>query len=188
MTAADDAQIALLPGAAAGDARLMATLAELINDVYAAAEAGLWTDGVARTTVGEVTETVRAGQLAVASASGLILGCVWIHFVAAGVAEFGMLAVVPARRGTGLGRELVQFAERVARERQCVTMQLEVLVPREWTHPSKELLIGWYSRIGYQRHRADAIEECYPRLAPLLAAPCDFVTYRKDLATGFVIP
>ena len=61
-------------------------------------------------------------------------------------------------------------------------MQLEVLVPRRWSHPSKEFLTGWYTRIGYQPARTGAIDEAYPDLAPLLATPCDFVIYRKNLA------
>jgi ribosomal protein S18 acetylase RimI-like enzyme len=186
VAAANNAQITLLPRAAAGDSSVMVRLAKLINVVYAEAEAGLWTDGVARTTAAEVTGIVRAGQFGVAQASGQILGCVRVQLPEDGVAELGMLAVDPEQRGTGLGRDLVRFAERAARERQCVTMRLEVLVPREWTHPSKEFLIGWYSRIGYRYYRTDAIEECYPRLVPLLATPCDFVIYRKDLGTSFV--
>jgi hypothetical protein len=31
-------------------------------------------------------------------------------------------------------------------------MQLELLVPRDWRHPSKEFLKSWYGRRGYPRH------------------------------------
>ena len=47
---------------------------------------------------------------------------------------------------------------------------------------SKEFLAGWYGRIGYAVTRTGTIDESYPHLAPLLATPCDFVIYRKDLA------
>ena len=61
-------------------------------------------------------------------------------------------------------------------------MQLELLVPREWTHPSKQFLADWYDRLGYRvTQRADLAED-YPHLAPSLATPCDFLVYRKDLA------
>jgi hypothetical protein len=60
-------------------------------------------------------------------------------------------------------------------------LQLELLVPREWTHPNKELLHAWYTRIGYRPVRSGTIDESYPWLAPLLATPCDFVIYHKDL-------
>jgi hypothetical protein len=60
-------------------------------------------------------------------------------------------------------------------------MQLELLVPRDWTHPTKEFLNAWYTRIGYRVARTGAIDEAYPALAPLLATPCDFVIYHKRL-------
>jgi hypothetical protein len=60
-------------------------------------------------------------------------------------------------------------------------MQLELLVPRDWTHPTKEFLAAWYGRMGYRVARTGTIDEAYPALAPLLATPCDFVIYEKDL-------
>ena len=60
-------------------------------------------------------------------------------------------------------------------------MQLELLLPREWQHPSKEFLKAWYGRIGYQLIRTTTIDEAHPHLAPLLATPCDFAIYEKPL-------
>jgi hypothetical protein len=60
-------------------------------------------------------------------------------------------------------------------------MQLELLVPREWSHPSKVFLNEWYTRIGYRIDRTGSIEDFYPALAPHLATPCDFIVYHKDL-------
>jgi GNAT superfamily N-acetyltransferase len=95
--------------------------------------------------------------------------------------EFGMLAADPARRGVGIGRELVRFAERTSRDTGCREMQLELLVPREWTHPSKVFLAEWYGRLGYRvTHHVDLAGD-YPHLAPLLATPCDLFVYRKEL-------
>jgi GNAT superfamily N-acetyltransferase len=92
-----------------------------------------------------------------------------------------MLAVDPARRGAGIGRELVGFAERWAHDQGLERMQLELLVPRTWAHPFKELLRVWYTRIGYREVRIGQIEETYPALGPLLATACDFVVYRRHL-------
>ena len=174
-------EIALLPPAAADDASVTTTLTGLINEVYAVAEEGLWAGGASRTTIEGVTGLVRAGQIAVARVNGQIVGCVRVQRLGGGVGEFGMLAVVSRERSTGVGRELVRFAEQVVREQLCDTMQLELLVPRGWSHPSKEFLAGWYTRIGYAPVRVGAIEESYPDLAPFLAAPCDFVIYRRNL-------
>jgi len=182
VTATPALQILTLDAAQADDRRLMAVLADLINDVYAVAEEGLWAQGAARTSIGEVTTLVRAGQMTVAREGGQIVGCVRVQLLGGGVGEFGMLAVVPGRRGAGVGRELLRFAEQAMRGERCESMQLEVLVPRGWSHPSKEFIIGWYTRIGYEPTRVGAIEDSYPDLAPLLATPCDFVIYQKRLA------
>jgi hypothetical protein len=60
-------------------------------------------------------------------------------------------------------------------------MRLGLLVPREWSHPSKEFLADWYGRIGYKVVRTGPVEETHPHLAPLLATPCDFLTHEKNL-------
>ncbi|GAA4556061.1 GNAT family N-acetyltransferase [Planotetraspora kaengkrachanensis] len=174
-------EIELLPAAAGGDRPLAERITTLVNDVYAVAERGLWADGAVRTTADEVGELIGAGQIAVARLDGQIVGCVRVRSLDDGVGEFGMLAAHPAHRGTGVGRELVRFAERTSRARGIATMQLELLVPREWAHPSKEFLAAWYSRSGYRRVDVGSIEETYPALAPSLATPCDYLVYHKDL-------
>jgi GNAT superfamily N-acetyltransferase len=175
-------EIRLLPASASDDAALMERITDLTNEVYAAAEDGLWADHAARTRVDEVAELTRAGQIAVARLGGRVVGCVRIQRLDEGTGEFGMLAADPAHRGIGVGRELVRFAERKCRAEGLLTMRLELLVPREWTHPTKQFLAAWYTRIGYRVARTGTIDEAYPALAPLLATRCDFVIYHKDLA------
>lgn len=181
MTTTGSLEIAMLPAAVADDAAQTAGLTDLINGVYAEAENGLWVEGASRTTVEKVTELVREGKIAVARVAGQIVGCVRIQFLGDGVGEFGMLAVLPSSRGTGVGRDLVRFAEQVTRRAGRDIMQLEVLVPRGWSHPSKEFLTDWYTRSGYKLARIGAIEESYPELAPQLATPCDYMIYRRTL-------
>jgi GNAT superfamily N-acetyltransferase len=175
-------EIQLLATAASDDPMLMERIADLINEVYAVAEAGLWIDGATRTTVDEVTELTRAGQIAVARLRDRIVGSVRVQRLDESTGEFGMLVADPAHRGVGVGRGLVGFAERTCSADGLGTMQLELLVPRGWTHPTKEFLAAWYTRIGYRVGRTGTIDEAYPALAPLLATPCDFVIYEKDLA------
>jgi ribosomal protein S18 acetylase RimI-like enzyme len=174
-------EIQLLAAAESDDAKLMARITELTNQVYAVAEDGLWTAGATRTTLDEVVELTRAGQIAVARLSGRVVGCVRVQRLDEGKGEFGMLAADPAHRGVGVGRELVRFAESTSSAEGIRSMQLELLVPRDWTHPTKVFLAAWYKRLGYRVARTGAIEEAYPALAPLLATPCDFVTYEKRL-------
>lgn len=180
--------IRLEPAAAAEDTGLINDLTALVNRVYAVAEDGLWADGTPRTTPAEMAELLAAEQIAVARVDGRIAGAVRIQRMDSGESEFGMLVADPAHRGTGIGRELVRFAERWSREQSLDTMQLEVLIPRHWVHPSKEFLKAWYTRIGYRPVRTGQFEESYPGLAPSLATPCDFVIYQKTLRPASDLP
>jgi GNAT superfamily N-acetyltransferase len=175
--------VELLSRDARADSALMERVSELANEVYAVAEAGLWTDGATRTTVDEIVELTGLGQIAVARMGDQVVGCVRLQRVDERTGEFGMLCADPAHRGVGIGRELIRFAEREARADGMTTMQLELLVPRDWTHPTKQFLANWYSRIGYRVARTGTIDELYPDLGPLLATPCDLVIYRKELTT-----
>ena len=176
-------QIQLLSSGASSDDGLVSDLADLVNRVYATAEDGLWIEGATRTTTSEMAELISAGQIAVGKIAGRIVGAVRIQQLDAATGEFAMLVADPARRGEGIGRDLVLFAEELSRRRGLGVMQLELLVPREWTHPTKEFLRAWYTRIGYRPVRSGTIDESYPQLAPLLATPCDFVIFRKDLVS-----
>src|SRR5262245_1553432 len=173
--------IELLGAEDSRDTRLVGQLAELINHVYAVAEAGLWVDGATRTTPDELAELISDGEIAVARRDAEVVGSVRIRDVDDDASEFGMLVAAFEQRGTGVGRELVGFAEQNSRERGRRAMQLELLVPREWQHPSKEFLKAWYGRIGYRPIRTGSMEDSYPHLAPLLATGCDLLGYEKAL-------
>ena len=175
-------EIELLSPSAAEEDKTVDRLTDLVNRVYAVAECGLWTAGSTRTTHVEMAGMIRTGTIAVARRSGRIVGCVRVQRLESGEGEFGLLAADPDLRGIGIGRELVRFAEEACRRDGLDTMQLELLVPRNWTHPSKEFLVSWYTRIGYRQVRTGSLQDSYPSLAPLLATPCDFAIYHKDLA------
>jgi GNAT superfamily N-acetyltransferase len=163
------------------DAGLAERLAELVNDVYAVAESGMWREGVKRTTPDELATEIRAGQVIVATRCDEVLGCVRVRDIADDTSEFGILAAASSARGTGVGNALLDFAERRARERGMHAMQLELMVPREWSHPSKEFLKGWYGRRGYELIGTRDLGTAYPQLIPLLATPCDLQVREKRL-------
>jgi GNAT superfamily N-acetyltransferase len=181
VTSDEALRIETLSPAHADDFDLISAVTALINEVYEVAEEGLWATGTTRTSRQEVASLTHAGEITVARLHEELVGCVRIQQLAAGICEFGMLAAAPKRRGTGIGRELVRFAEQYGRDAGLDVMQLELLVPREWSHPAKEFLAAWYGRIGYQVVRTGSIDESYPELAPSLATPCDFVIYHKSL-------
>ena len=181
MSANETIAVRVLDSAVSHDARLVDQLTGLINGVYATAESGLWRDGTTRTTASELGELIAAGQIAVATRDGHIAGAVRIHDVADDASEFGMLVAASDQRSTGVGRALLAFAEQHSRERGLRAMQLELLVPRTWRHPSKEFLKAWYGRSGYRLIRTTTIDDAHPHLAPMLATPCDVEVHEKPL-------
>jgi GNAT superfamily N-acetyltransferase len=174
-------EVAIVPQADAGDDVLVARIAELVNQVYAEAERGLWREGADRTDAPDIAAIIHAGELAVARLDGRLAGAVRIRRLDPGLAEFGMLVASPEHRGIGIGRALVAFAEDWARQQGLSRMQLEVLTPRTWTHPAKEFLRDWYTRIGYRQTRTGRLADAYPALQPQLATACDFAIYHKNL-------
>lgn len=176
-----DLTVAILPEHEAEDADLVLALVGLINSVYATSEQGLWAAGADRTSTVELASLIRAGEIAVARLGERIVGSVRVQQLDATTAEFGMLVADPDLRGVGIGRELVAFTERWARERGLMSVQLEVLSPVGWTHPVKEFLQAWYTRLGFRVQRIGHFADDYPALAPLLATECDYRIYRKVL-------
>ncbi len=58
---------------------------------------------------------------------------------------FGMFAVDPEEQGSGLGKQVLAEAERIARDEwHCCAMRMTVIVQRDE-------LIAWYERRGYRR-------------------------------------
>jgi GNAT superfamily N-acetyltransferase len=156
-------------------------LTKLINEVFDHAESGMWKDKCVRTNPAEVEYLLRTQRLILAEMDGVLVGSVSIHIFSRGVAEFGMLAADRKYRGVGIGSALVEHAEKWAREIGCHTMRLKLLVPRYWSHPSKEFLRQWYSKLGYKQKTTEPFESMAADLVSELATECDFTVWYKSL-------
>ncbi|MEV6424477.1 GNAT family N-acetyltransferase [Streptomyces sp. NPDC051662] len=134
-TAADtDAIVALIESAYRGDSSRTGWTTEA--DILA----GQRTDprGVL-----DVIESPGSRLLAVERDGELVACCQLEH--RGDVAYFGMFAVSPGTQGSGLGKQVMAVAERVAGETWGVgEMQMTVITVREE-------LIAWYERRGYRR-------------------------------------
>ncbi|RYP09973.1 hypothetical protein DL765_008242 [Monosporascus sp. GIB2] len=95
--------------------------------------------------------------------------------------EFGMLALEGPHRGSGLGRAMVRFAEDRCRGWGLTTVELELLFPTAFEHAFKARLSRWYARMGYEEVCLRSFANDYPRLAPLLAGPCEYRIFEKRL-------
>jgi hypothetical protein len=92
-----------------------------------------------------------------------------------------MLAVAGTHRGCGLGRILVEEAERRCREAGATSISLQLLTPVDYEHPNKVWLERWYVSLGYEKADSVDFASLYPRIAPLLACKCHLTTYLKQL-------
>lgn len=183
MTRQTEITVDTLDAIAMADAALIEQLCALINEVYTVAEEGIWRAGAGRTSIDEVSDLVAAGEILVATTPERgIVGSVRCHDVAPDTSEFGLLVAELDQRNIGIGRALLDEVERRSRERGLRAVQLELLVPRGFRHPSKEFLRSWYLRRGYRHVSTTAFEDAYPHLAPLLATPCELQIHRKELA------
>jgi GNAT superfamily N-acetyltransferase len=171
-----------LDAAAADDEVLVEAVAGVVNRAYAMGESGLWRDGTARITPAEVADAIRGGDMVVAELDGRIAGCAHVRALDAATADLGLVSAEPGLRGRGVGRELVRAAEDLMRSRGTATAQLELLVPTGWAHPEKERLRAWYERLGYRVVRIAPFEEIATHPASELAAPCEFLVFRKPLS------
>lgn len=182
MTRNGTVSVGLLDAAASRDAGLVQRLTRLVNDVYAVAESGLWREGAERTTASELAGLIAAGEIAVATTpDGEIVGSAHIHRISEDTGEVGTLVAAPEHRGTGIGRDLLDFAEQHCRDQGMRAIQLELLVPRDWTHPTKEFLRSWYDRRGYRLIDTRRMGDAHPHLAPQLATPGHLEVREKPL-------
>jgi GNAT superfamily N-acetyltransferase len=156
-------------------------LVRLVNGAYASGEAGLWRDGLERTDEDEIAAAVRAGEMLVATAGGRLVGCARVRARDSVTGDIGLIAADLETWGSGVGRALVRAAEDRMRSRGAETMRLELLVPRDSLHPTKERLRDWYTRLGYEIVGSVPLEEAMPRVALSLAVPCDLLLFSKPL-------
>jgi deazaflavin-dependent oxidoreductase (nitroreductase family) len=174
-------KVELLSPDAAADRALMDELARIVNEAYAVAEAGLWLEGTLRTSPEQVAGIVRDGDLLAATLAGRVVGCVRVKAIDAATAELGLLGTAPDQWGNGIGAELVGAAEDLARARGAATMELVLLDPTDTAHPGKGRLRAWYEGLGYRFVRSAPTEEVSLHAAAELAAPCEWLVFRKPL-------
>ncbi|MEQ1898290.1 MAG: N-acetyltransferase [Vicinamibacterales bacterium] len=100
-----------------------------------------------RTDTGKVRELVDAAgsRLILAFRDRELVGSVLLKDEGDAVAYVGMLAVRPPLQGSGVGRTLLEEAERVAGATlQARTIRMTVI-------PLRTELVAWYERRGYRR-------------------------------------
>ncbi|HEV7502164.1 MAG TPA: GNAT family N-acetyltransferase [Vicinamibacteria bacterium] len=141
-------------------------LAALINAAFAVER--FFIDGD-RTSAAEVRALMGKGAFLVSEAQGALSGCVYVERRGAR-GYFGLLAVDPARKGTGLGRALVAAAEDRFRGQGCEAADISVVDLRQELPP-------FYRRLGY----VETGTAPFPSDGKA-TRPCHFILMSKPLA------
>jgi GNAT superfamily N-acetyltransferase len=120
---------------------------------------------------GELEALFERGTFLVKAEDGEPVGCVYVE-PRGDRAYLGLLSIVPARQGAGLGKQLNAAAEQYAREQGCRWMDLRVVSPRE------EQLLPVYRKLGY----VETGTQEYPAvLVEKMAIPGHFILMEKAL-------
>jgi len=83
----------------------------------------------------------------------------------------GMLAVNPARQGTGLGRQLMALAEQTTRAAGCTNLDIRVVNLRSELPP-------FYRKLGFVDNGTEPLTD------PALKKPAHFLRMTKKIAPG----
>jgi len=117
----------------------------------------------------ETRAFMESGKFLVAEDAAGFAGCVYLE-IRDGRGYLGLLAVDPARQGTGLGRKLIVAAEEYFRASGCGAVDLRVISQRTPLPP-------FYRRLGYEEVGAAPFS---PSLQPKV--PGHYIIMSKRLA------
>jgi predicted dehydrogenase/predicted N-acetyltransferase YhbS len=138
---------------------------QLINRAFRVERSFLSGD---RTDLAQVKANLQSGEFILAEDEGVLAGCVYTEPRGAR-AYMGLLAVEPARQGSGLGAKLVRAAEARGRERGARHMDLTVVSARTELPP-------YYRKLGYAETGTAAFHPLHPP-----KAPCFLIRMSKPL-------
>jgi GNAT superfamily N-acetyltransferase len=115
-----------------------------------------------------VLALLEKGKFLITEDSAGLAGCVYVE-LQRDRGYIGLLSVDPPRQGSGMGRLLMEAAERFFCEAGCVAVDLRVVSPRA-------PLPAFYRHLGYaETHRSDMPAEARPKV------PCQFIHMSKKL-------
>jgi len=140
-------------------------LTRLVNTAFVVESEIFDGDRVSRDSVLALLEK---GKFLVTEDSAGLAGCVYVE-LQGDRGYIGLLSVDPPRQGSGLGRLLMEAAEKFFCEAGCVAVDLRVVSARV-------PLPAFYRHLGYvETHRADMPVEARPKVL------CQFICMSKKL-------
>ncbi len=169
----------------------LAAAADLINGAYRGDTARLgWTHeadlvGGRRTDATALRAMLSGGRVLLVGtidgdASAPLIAAVLLEPAGAGICHLGMLTVRPDRQAEGIGRQLLDLAERAAAAGGAQTVRIDVISLRAE-------LVAWYERRGYVTVGRAAFPYEAAGVEPF-RDDLDFVVMEKPLTPGRAAP
>jgi GNAT superfamily N-acetyltransferase len=118
----------------------IAHITQMINTAYDLAESGMWKSGGTRTNIAQVEQYLKDKVLLLAELDNTIVGSLLVQLIDIQTCGFGALVADVNIRKQGIGAMLTNTAEHWTIEQGCTLIRLELLTPRNWSHPSKEFV------------------------------------------------
>lgn len=141
----------------------------------------MWLGGINRTSEEETATAITHGEVVVAKIDDQMVGSVFVGRLDERTGWFGALAVHLRHLGSGVGSNLVAFAEGHALSTGADVMQIEILEPGAG-HSHTDRLADWYQRSGYVFVRRLDLADFDPTAVPFLTGPCGVAILRKTLS------
>lgn len=144
MASSLDEQLSLRAPAAETKTRIRPAAVEDLDTLVAIENACFDTDRVSRRSFRNFIRQVHS-TLLVAETGGTVTGYILVLFRrGTALARLYSIALLPAARGTGAGRALLETCEEISRAHGCLSLRLEV-------RPDNAYAIGLYERLGYRQ-------------------------------------
>lgn len=161
------------------NADLIHKLVDQINLNYTLTEAEFWKEGVLRTQAPEFIQEILNYHVIAYLDQGEIVGS--MNFQIRGeTAKFSMLSVNGAQHGKGIGNALYQFMEDFLIRENVQSIQLELLVPRNYISSNKNWIFEWYQKKGFKKGKTYRTEDLYFFPSHNLKIESDFIEMTKD--------
>jgi len=165
------------------DDDLQRTFALLIY-AYAETEKEIWGEGYSRLDLDEFIDLIKKGQIYIARYDEEIVGSIQVYRTQQSAFAFSLLNADFSRKGLGIGKKLIQAAEKHAVEHGAKSMNIEILRPNNAELPSKTMLHKWYENLGYSYVKSMEFLEMKPdkvEKAKEFITPSRFDCYSKPL-------
>ena len=157
----------------------------LLIHAYAITEKEIWGDNYSRLSLKEFKVLIAANEVYLARLENEIVGSIHVYRLDDESFSFGLLSADFNRKGLGIGRKLIEMAEKHAVSKSATFMKIEILRPSNVDLPQKIQLDEWYRRQGYIFLNSMSFVERKPDKAEkalALITPSQFDCYEKALA------